>query len=251
MISFTADQVILVTGAGSGIGEAIAFELNALGATVIANGRNREKLEAGKSSVVYPERFHVELRDLTADMESLPLWIKSLRERYGKLSGLAHAAGATLTAPLREFELPVAHGLFNLLFHAPMLLAKGFADRRNNTGKGAAMVFIGAAGAVVPVPSLLIYASAKGALLTATRGMSKELAPRGIRVNCVSPGLVKTAMQREYANMLGPDAFAEAEQSYPLGLGEPEDIAAAAAYLLSSRAKWITGQNMLLSGGWG
>jgi len=251
MISFTADQVILVTGASSGIGEAIALELNALGATVIANGRDRERLEAGKSRSAHPERFHVEPLDLIADMEGLPLWIKTLRERYGKLGGFAHAAGATLTSPLREYDLSTARGIFDLLFHAPILLAKGFTDRRNNVGKGASMVFIGAAGAVIPVPGLLIYASAKGALLTAVRSMSKELAPRGIRVNCFSPGLVKTPMQQEYANLLGPEAFAEVEQGYPLGLGEPEDAAAAAIYLLSARAKWITGQNMLLSGGWG
>ena len=176
---------------------------------------------------------------------------RGLRERYGKLSGLAHAAGATLTAPLREYELSTAHDLFDLLFHVPMLLAKGFADRRNNVGNGASMVFIGAAGAVAPVPSLLIYSSAKGALLTAARSISKELAPQGIRVNCISPGLVKTPMQHEYADYLGVDVFAKVEQNYPLGLGEPEDIAAAAVYLLSARAKWITGQNMLLSGGWG
>ena len=249
MISFTRDQLILVTGASSGIGEAIALELNALGATVIANGREREKLEAGKSRCAYPECFHIEPLDLTVDMEGLPLWIKTLRERYGKLGGLAHAAGATLTAPLREYDLPTAHRLFDLLFHAPMLLAKGFADRRNNVGKGASMVFISAAGAVIPAPSLLIYSSAKGALLTGARCMAKELAPQGIRVNCVSPGLVKTPMQREFASLLGPEAFAEVERSYPLGLGAPEDVAAAAIYLLSARAKWITGQNMLFSGG--
>jgi NAD(P)-dependent dehydrogenase (short-subunit alcohol dehydrogenase family) len=58
-------------------------------------------------------------------------------------------------------------------------------------------------------------------------------------------------MQREYADLLGPEAFAEVEQGYPLGLGEPGDVAAAVVYLLSARAKWITGQNMLLAGGWG
>lgn len=251
MISFTAEQTILVTGASSGIGEAIALELNALGATVLASGRSRNKLEANKKRSAYPERFHCEPLDLIADLEALPLWVKELRERYGKLSGLAHAAGASLTSPLRNYDVSTAHALFDLLFHAPMLLAKGFADRRNNVGNGASIIFIAAAGAVVPNPSLLIYSAAKGALLTAARCISKELVPQGIRVNCVSPALVKTPMQREYADLIGPDAFAEVEQSYPLGLGEPDDVAGAATYLLSSRAKWITGQNILLSGGWG
>jgi NAD(P)-dependent dehydrogenase (short-subunit alcohol dehydrogenase family) len=251
MISFRAEQVILVTGASSGIGEAVALELNSLGATVIASGRSRERLEANKNRCAHPERFHSEPLDLTADMEALPAWIKDLRQRHGKLSGLAHAAGISRTSPLREYDLASAQAMFDLLFHAAMLLAKGFADRRNNVGQGAAMVFISAASALVPMPSLLIYAAAKGALATAARCMSKELAAQGIRVNCVSPALVKTPMQREYADLLGPDAFAEVERSYPLGLGEPDDVAGAVAYLLSSKAKWITGQNMLLSGGWG
>ncbi len=251
MIAFTPEQAILVTGSSSGIGEAIALELNALGATVIANGRNRDRLAANKSRCSCPERFHCEPLDLTADMEALPAWVKNLRERYGKLSGLVHAAGATLTSPLREYDLSTARTLFDVLFHAPMLLAKGFADRRNNVGRGAAIVFISTASVLVPVPSMTIYVGAKGAVASAARGMSKELIPQGIRVNCVSPALVKTPMQREYAHLLGPEAFAEVEKSYPLGLGEPEDVAGAVAYLLSSRAQWITGQNMLLSGGLG
>ena len=250
MISFAPDQLFLVTGASSGIGEAIALQLNALGATVIATGRSREMLENNKSRAVNPDRFHVEPRDLTANMEILPDWVKTLRERYGKLSGLAHAAGKTLVSPLREYDLPTAHALFDLLFHAPMLLAKGFADRRNSVGRGASMVFVCAASAVVPVPSLLVYASAKGALLSGARSMSAELAPRGIRVNCVSPALVKTAMQGDYAALIGKEAFAQVEQGYPMGLGEPQDVASAVAYLLSAQAKWITGQNMLLTGGW-
>ncbi len=249
MISFTAEQCILVTGASSGIGEAIALQCNALGATVIASGRNRERLEVNKIRATCPERFHAEPRELMEDMEALPAWIKSLREKYGKLSGLVPCAGITLTAPLREYDLNTAHRMFDLLFHVPMLLTKGFVDRRNNVGKGAAVVFIAAAGAITPTASLLIYSAAKGALLTASRNISKELAPAGLRVNSISPALVATPMAEQYAGLLGAGALAELEQTYPLGLGAPDDVAGAATYLLSSASRWITGQNLLMTGG--
>jgi len=251
VISFTAEQVILVTDASSGIGAAIALELNSLGATVIANGRNEDKLETNKTRAAFPERFCVEARDLACELESLPGWITDLRKRYGKLYGLAHAAGVTLTASLREYDLTIARTMFDLLFHVPVLLAKGFADKRNNAGPGSSMLFIAAAGAVLPSPALLIYSSAKGALITAARCMSKELASAGLRVNCVSPGLVKTPMCDEFAALIGAEAFSRLTDAYPLGLGESEDISAAAAYLLSPQARWITGQNLLLAGGLG
>ncbi len=250
MIAFGPEDRILVTGAGSGIGLAVAKTLNALGALVLASGRDREKLERAKAEAARPEAFLVEIRDLCEAPETLPQWIADLRARHGKLRGLALCAGKTLTAPLREFKLAAAHELFDLLFHAPMLLAKGFADRRNNSGKGAAMVFIAAAGALTPVPGLSAYAAAKGALITAARCISRELASQGIRVNCISPGLVDSPMSREYAELIGQEAFEAVLATYPLGLGSPDDVAQAAAFLLSDQARWITGQNLPLTGGW-
>ena len=248
---FTASDNILVTGASSGIGAAIALRLNALGASVLASGRNLERLTAIKANAAIPENFHLEERDLTQGMETLPSWVAQLRGRYGKLRGFVHSAGVTLTSPLREYDLAVARDIFDLNFHAAMLLAKGVADRRNNVGSGSSLLFIAAASAVAPVPSLLIYSAAKGALVTAMRAMSKEFAPMGVRVNAISPGLVKTPMCEHFLELLGEENAAVERASYPLGLGEPEDVAGAAAYLLSAEARWITGQNILMTGGRG
>ena len=250
MISFTAEQVFLITGASSGIGEAIALQCNALGGTVIANGRNRERLESNKLKATAPERFHIEQRDLTKEIESLPLWVKSLREKYGKLHGLVHAAGVSLTASLREYEFTTALKLFAIHVHVPLLLAKGFSDRRNNIGKGASIVFIASASAVVPVRGMVVYSSAKAAIIAAARSMSKELVGHGIRVNCISPGLVKTHMGDEYANTLGEQNFATIVGLYPLGIGIPDDIASPAMFLLSHASSWMTGQNLYVAGGW-
>jgi NAD(P)-dependent dehydrogenase (short-subunit alcohol dehydrogenase family) len=249
VISFVPSQRILVTGASSGIGAAIALRCNALGSTVIASGRNGERLAAIKTQAAFPENLLPESRDLTEDMENLPLWVTALREKYGKLMGLVSCAGVSLVAPLREYTRQRANALFDIHFHAPMLLAKGFCDRRNNTGKGASIVFISSGGALARVAGLSIYGSAKGALMTATAVLSKEYAPQGIRVNALAPALVRTPMGQAYLDFIPPEAREEELRLYPLGLGEPQDVAGMAAFLLSDAGRWITGQTIVMDGG--
>ena len=249
MISFNADQRILVTGASSGIGETIALRLNALGATVIASGRNMEKLAAVKNRAEHPQRFHIEPLDLTADMNTLPVWIKTLKERYGKLGGLVPCAGHAGVMPLREYSLAEAGRLFDIHVHVPLLLAKGFADRRNNIGCGSSIVFISSAAAIAKEAGLAAYGGAKNALLAAAAVLSKELAPQQIRVNSIAPGVVRSPMGEAYLSFLSDEAREKELAAYPLGLGEPEDVAGMASFLLSDAGKWITGQTIVMDGG--
>jgi NAD(P)-dependent dehydrogenase (short-subunit alcohol dehydrogenase family) len=248
LAAFTDGEHILVTGASSGIGAAIALRCNALGATVIAGGRSREKLEAIKARAAHPDRFHPEPHDLAVALDMLPQWVQALRERYGKFSGLAFAAGKTLTAPFMHYDPEQARELFDLLCHAPLTVAGAVADRRNSL-PGCGIVFIAAAASIAPNKGQTIYGAAKAALVCAARCMSRELAPRGIRVNCVSPGLVRTPMLEETISLLGEDFLREEEALYPLGLGLPEDVAGLTAFLLSSAGRWVTGQNWLIDGG--
>lgn len=249
MISFTAEQRILVTGASSGLGRAMALLLNSLGATVIASGRDIARLEDVRQASVFPERCITESRDLAADLDGLPAWVTDLRQRFGKLYGLAFCAGRTWNIPLQTYNPSQAHLAFDLCCHAPLLVARGFSDRRNNIGPGANMVFLGAAAAVDPNAGQGMYGAAKAALVTAVRCLSKEIAPRGLRANCISPGLVDTPMMRATVEQLGEEFLARERVFYPLGLGMPEDVAHLAAFLLSDKARWLTGQNILLSGG--
>ena len=250
MIAFSGDQIFLVTGASSGLGEAIALRLNELGGTVIANGRDVARLEGCQAKARTPARIHLAPRDLTHDMEALPLWVRELREQYGKLRGLICCAGHNKLTPLRNYDLDKARALFDIHFHAPILLAKGFADRRNNIGPGAAVVFIASVLGHVPDRGVVTYGSAKGALISATRHLSRELALQGLRANCISPGLVRTGMTENYAvAAIGYDFFSDEEATYPLGLGRASDVADAAAFLLSDGSRWITGKNFILDGG--
>lgn len=249
MIAFSAGDIVLVTGASSGIGRATALLLNRLGATVLASGRSRERLEAMRAECVNPARIHLEPLDLCANLDGLPAWVSELRARYGKLRGLAFCAGQTWNLPMSQFSAEAGRLAFDVCCLAPLLTARGFCDRRNCTGAGAAIVFVAAAAACEPNPGQGAYGAAKAGLVCAARCLSKEVAPRKIRVNCVSPGLVATPMMEETVRELGDDFVRREEAAYPLGFGQPENVADTVAFLLSDAAGWMTGQNLLLSGG--
>lgn len=250
MISFSPEQLFLVTGATSGIGLATAHLLNSLGAAVVANGRDKDKLAKARESAANPDAFHPAAFDLMANIAEIPDFVSSLRQEYGKFSGFCSCAGIFQMDSLRTFQTDTADAMLAIHYKAPLLLAKTLADRRNNIGKGASIVFVAALGGVFFQAGLLSYGAAKAAMIGAAKSLGKELAPRGIRVNCVSPALVRTPMtEGDYAAFMGYDVIAEAEEKYPLGLGMPEDVAAAAVFLLSGKARWITGQNIILEGG--
>lgn len=239
----------LVTGASSGIGAAVASRLNSFGARVIASGRDAAKLEDMRERAAFPDLFYLEPKNLLDDLANLDRWVAGLAARYGKLGGLAFAAGMTETRPFSQYDYASAAKMFDLLFHAPILVAKGAAQRKNCAPQNMAILFIAAAAAVSPNKGQMVYAAAKAALVRAAHCMAKELASRHVRVNCISPGLVKTPMLDATVELLGESFVTKEEVLYPLGLGEPEDVANMAVFLLSPAARWITAQNIIVDGG--
>ena len=249
MSGFTAEDRFLVTGASSGIGRTIALNLNAAGATVLANGRDEDRLAETSRLAPAPERLRPVHRDLAADMDGLKAWLQSVRGEYGPLRGLVCSAGITWNAPMTFYARERVGQLFDICCHAPLMLSGAFCDRRVNAGEGSAIVHIAAAAAVEPNPGQGAYAAAKAALVAGARCLAREAASRKIRVNCISPGLVEGPMMESTCRQLGPDFLARELPLYPLGIGRPEYVADLAAFLLSDAARWMTGQNILLSGG--
>lgn len=250
MTGFAGEQKFLVTGAGSGIGRACALQLIRRGASVIGLGRNADKLEETREGASAPERFTACPFDLAKNAHDIPALITGLCKEHGKLSGLCSAAGTFHMDSLRSFTLEASDELNLIHFQAPLLLAQNFSDRRNCVDAGASIVFIAALGGVFPQQGLLSYGAAKAALIAAGKSLSKELGPRKIRVNSISPALVRTPFTAEaYANFMGYDVLAAESPLYPLGIGAPADVAEMAVFLLSPEARWITGQNILMDGG--
>ena len=242
MISFNPEQRFIVTGASSGLGEATALLLNELKASVIAIARREDKLKELKEKARYPENLFVEVKDLTEDIEGLPNYVKELKDKYGKFQGMAYCAGLGGIHPLRTIDMEIMQKTFTINFFAPVFMAKGFVDKRNNNGKGSSIVCIASAGGVHCDPGMTCYAGSKGALIASMQSIARELAPSGLRVNCVSPTLIATSMAGEIERQF-------AEGKYPFGLGEVSDVANMIVYLLSEKAKWITAQNYIIDCG--
>jgi NAD(P)-dependent dehydrogenase (short-subunit alcohol dehydrogenase family) len=249
MSLLTPAHRVLVTGASSGIGMAVALLCNRMGAAVIASGRDMARLRNLQSICAHPESLHMEPRDLQEDMDALPQWVAGLRQKYGRLTGLVCCAGYAAVMPLRAYDRNAAARLYDIHVHAPLLLARGFADRRNNAGQGSSIIFLSSAAALAKEAGLAAYGGAKAAIQAAARSLSRELAPQGIRVNAVAPAMVRTPMSERYFAMLDPDARNQALAAYPLGIGTPEDVAQTIVFLLGDSGKWITGQTAVMDGG--
>lgn len=240
---FNSEQIFIVTGASSGLGKAAALMLNEQGAKVVAVARNENRLNQMKEECKYPENMYLEIKDLTDDIENLPTYVKSLKEKYGKFSGMAYCAGIAYTVPVKIMELSAMKRVFEINYYAPVFMTKGLIDKRNNIGKGTSVVVISSYSAHVRQKGLCVYAASKSALTASMKVISKEVVNQGIRINTVSPADIATPMTTS------PEAIESRpnyEQNYPFGFGEPDDVANMVTYLLSDKAKWITGQDYVL-----
>lgn len=245
MICFNKEQIYIVTGASSGLGEATALLLNELGATVVAIARNEKRLFDMKAKCKNPENMFIEIKDLVEDIEALPKYVKELKEKYGKFSGMAYCAGVGQIGSIRSIELNEVHDVFNINYLAPLFMAKGILDKRNNIGKGFSLVCISSIDAIKATRGQFIYSGTKAALSATMTSLSKEVSSYGARINCVLPSIIKTPMtQGEHA--IKEDCISE---EYPFGWGEPDDVANLIAYLLSDKAKYISGQNYVVDSG--
>lgn len=246
MISFAPEQRFIVTGASSGIGEAVALLLNELGASVIGIGRNRERLEAMKAKAKHPENIFLEQKDLTEDIEGLPAYVKTLKDKYGKFSGMAYCAGVPGLLPEMMMTYNYAIKIFNINYFAPLLFTKGIADKRNNVGEGTSLVYISSIDAKLNDKGQCVYGGSKSALSASIKSISKEYSPKGIRLNTLLPSLIKTPMTEGAMNEGYQTGVIE---DYPFGFGEPVDVANFVAFLLSDKSKFISGQNYIVDSG--
>lgn len=244
MNSFSKEQIFIVTGASSGIGQEITLFLNKLGAKVVAIGRNQDRLLSLKKQSSSPDALFIEQKDLSEDISNLPNYIKALKDKYGKFTGMVCSAGMDMPSPLQALDLNNGKLLFDINYFVPLFLAKGFIDKRVNVGLGSSIVFIASTAGVYPEKGQALYAASKAALIASAKSISKEVASRGLRCNCISPAFVETPMYFKNKESIGADV-----SNYAFGIGKPNDIAEMSTFLLSDKARWITGQNYIMDGG--
>ena len=241
-------QRILVTGATSGIGEAIAAELDRRNAIVVRVGRNQAKLDETGQALTAGR--HESLCLDLADLASIVPRIKRLAAERGRIYGLCHAAGVVETRPLSTFKRDSFQAMLDVNFTAGIEMARAVTRRDVIVPEGGAILFVSSIYSRIGMPGQTGYSATKGAIQAAARAMAMELARRRIRVNTLSPGLVRTPMTDAALAKLSPENIDQLQQSHPLGIGAPEDVARAAAFLLDPANRWMTGTDLILDGGY-
>ena len=241
------EKWVLVTGASSGIGRAIAIELSRHGARVILSGRDEGRL-AETSRQLTADGHQVLPLDLIDQSRIVPAILK-LRERTGRIYGLCHSAGVVETRPLSSNSVEVVQSMLAIHVLAGLELARAICRRDVIEEEGGSVLFISSVYGRVGMPGQTGYCASKGAISAAVRALAVELARRKIRVNSISPGLVKTDMTRKALGLLSKEQVENLEQNHPLGVGAPEDVAKAAVFLLAPDNPWITGADLTVDGG--
>lgn len=232
---------ILVTGASSGIGKSIALLCSKLEAVVYITARNEQRLQETIAEMEGEVKHYI-VADLTNQTS-----IDALVRELPKLDGVVNCAGVGSNVLAKNVNQAEIDNIFKPNFDAPVLLQAALLNQKK-ISKGASVVFIASMAAMSPTIGNGVYSASKGALISYAKCLSLELAPRKIRVNCISPAMVWT----NFVNIDGLDEemLKEDEKRYPLGrYGHPEDIAGLAIYLLSDQSVWMTGDNIEITGG--
>lgn len=237
---------ILVTGATSGIGLKITMDAAIAGAKVFAMGRRQDELDrlAEKYANVIPVTCDV------TDYLEVNDKIKYIVTQYGKLDGFVGCAGISELIPLRVLDLERAKMIMEVNFWGNINLL-GLLIKRNITNDNASLVLISSVAAHSGLGGEFIYSASKAALLIAAKSLAKEISVRGQRINTVSPGWVQdTEITDKAKENLPAEVYKNLISTYPLGLGEKRDVSAVCLYLLSDAAKWITGADFIVDGGY-
>ena len=234
-------KTVLVTGASSGIGRGIAVLCAKMGAKVIINGRNALKLEE-TIELMEGDRHQIVLGDLTLPEERI-----KVADALPQLDGVVYCAGIgqrVLCKSILEEDIDAVMGIN---FKAPVILQTALLKKKK-INKSASIIFITSIANESPSYGNALYSASKGALISYANCLGIELAPRKIRVNCISPAMVKTELI--FRGVVTEEQLQKDEQKYPLKrYGNPEDIAFLTIYLLSDASLWMTGSNLKITGG--
>lgn len=238
-----AKQYILITGASSGIGAACAVQLSEQYNLILA-GRNHDKLDGVRLQCKNTNEHLVWVCDLATERGEIANSLTSfLKEKNAVVSTFIHCAGVSKILPFKDFAISYIDEIYNVNFFSAVEITKCLLKRANQKALKNVLL-ISALFAMRGNVGNSIYASSKGAINALVYSLALELAPN-VRVNALMPGAIETPMtehlNEEYKNRI--------EQATPLGLGSTDDVCHYVEFIISDKAKWITGQTLFVDGG--
>lgn len=225
----------MITGSSGDIGTKIAHELFLKQANIFVTGRNEKDL------IKFEKKYNCKSNYILADLKENSDII-NLAEKLPQLNGIVINAGTLFYCPVKHLNHNKLLEIFQVNFFSNVILISELLKKRKIL-KNSSIVIIGSIASMIGTQATSAYAASKAALLSFSKVLASELAPKKIRVNVVSPGLINTKMTTEI------NKFNELDKSYPFGLGEIDDISNQVIFLLSNKSKWTTGSNFILDGG--
>ncbi len=243
-----AGKVALVTGASKGIGASIAKHLAAEGASVVVNySSSKEGADRVVAEIVKDGGKAVALQANVSKLNEIERLLTETKKAFGSLDILVNNAGIYEFSPLDGVTPEHFHRQFDLNVLGLVLTSKEAVKYFNKAG--GSIINISSVVSTLAPPNGAVYSATKAAVDAVTKSLAKELGPHNIRVNAINPGMIET--EGFHAAGIGEsDMRKQVEAQTPLGrIGQPDDVAPAAVFFASNDAKWITGETLLIAGG--
>jgi NAD(P)-dependent dehydrogenase (short-subunit alcohol dehydrogenase family) len=243
-------KTIMITGASSGIGQTCAMVLSGYGAKLILQGRDIVRLNETKAMCTDSEKhITVSLNFLKEKVEDAFFLDRILKEQ-APISGLIYAAGVSPTLPFKTLKKQQIVEVFQLnLFYVIELIQK-ILKRGIRSENGMSIVLISSVLSETGEKGKSLYGMTKSSLVALVKSLALEYAGNQIRFNAISPGVVNSPLSNNSLYRQNEKSMKAVIEQHPLGLGETEDVANAALYLISDASKWVTGTNLIIDGGY-
>jgi len=238
---------ILVTGASSGIGKATAIRLLKDGYSLVLTSRREEEIKRIFSA--FDESLYRIIPWDLSDLDKIEDYVHLVNQTVGPIRGFIHCAGIQITVPIGMVKSNKILDIFKINTFAPIMLTSLFSKNGFYDPNGSSFVLISSIRAHEGGVGLSLYAATKGAIEGFLPAASAELASKKIRINVVIPGMVKTEMVEDFFEKISKEQVDQIKSTYPLGIGNPEDVSNLIAFLISDESKWIDGQKFIIDGG--